>query len=126
MKTLEEIGKLRKGRYIILDEHPCKIINIQTSAPGKHGHAKIRMDAVSLRDGSKRSTVKPSDAKVEVPMVEKRQAQVLSLSGSSVQLMDSSSYETFESEIPEGMELEPGQKIFYWVVLGNKMLRRED
>ena len=126
MKTLEEIGGLKKGRYIVLDGHPCKIVNIQTSAPGKHGHAKVRIDAISLLDGSKHSTVKPSDARVEVPIVEKRQAQVLAVTGNSVQLMDSQSYETFELELPEGMNLESGQVLFYWVVLGKKMLKRED
>ncbi|MBR9680127.1 MAG: translation initiation factor IF-5A [Candidatus Altiarchaeota archaeon] len=126
MKSLEEIGKLKKGRYIILDDHPCKILSTQTSAPGKHGHAKVRMDAVSLKDGSKHSTVKPADSRVEVPMVEKRQAQILVVSSTSVQMMDTQSYETFELDLPKDMQLESGQKIFYWIVLGNKMLRRGD
>ncbi len=124
--TFDEVVKLRKGRYIILDGHPCKITNIQTSAPGKHGHAKSRIEGTSLFDKSKHSVVKPSSAKVEVPIIQRRQAQVLNVAGRTVQLMDSQNYETFEEEIPEGMEFQPGQEIFYWVVMGRKLLKRED
>jgi translation initiation factor 5A len=124
--TFEEVGKLKKGRYIVLDDHPCKIVDIQTSAPGKHGHAKSRITAISLFDGGKHSTVKPTDARVEVPIVDKRQAQVLSVSGKSVQLMDMESYETFDADRPAGMEAESGETIFYWVIMGKKLLERAD
>ncbi|MBR9681714.1 MAG: translation initiation factor IF-5A [Candidatus Altiarchaeota archaeon] len=124
--TFEEVVKLRKGRYIVLDGHPCKISNIQTSAPGKHGHAKSRIEGTSLFDKSKHSTVKPSGTRVEVPMIQRRQAQILNVTGSRVQLMDGQNYETFEEDIPAGMEFTPGQEIFYWIVMGKKLLKRED
>ncbi len=123
---MDEIHNMKKGRYIILDGQPCKIINITKSAPGKHGHAKSRIDAVSLFDGSRKGIVKPGDARIEVPIVEKRQAQVLSVSGNTVQLMDLQSYETFESEIPEGKTFTPGDKIFSWIVMGRRLLERAD
>lgn len=124
--TFEEVGKLRKGRYMVLDGHPCRIVDIQTSAPGKHGHAKARITATSIFDGSKHGTVKPSDARIEVPIVDKRQAQVLSVSSKTVQLMDMQSYETFDAEIPEGMEINAGSTIFYWIIMGKKLLERAD
>ncbi len=124
--TLEEVVKLRKGRYMMIDGHPCKIQDIQVSKTGKHGHAKARITGVSLFDGSKHVAMKPSDERVEVPIVEKKQAQVLSVAGRTVQLMDVQSYETFELEIPEGMELNAGDTIFYWIILGRKLLERGD
>lgn len=122
----EEVVKLREGRYVVIDGHPCKIKKIQTSAPGKHGHAKARVDAVSLFDGSKHGFVKPSDARVEVPIVDKRQAQVLSVSGGTAQLMDSQTYQTFEVEIPKGMSFDTGSEIYYWKVMGKTLMQRED
>ncbi len=124
--TFEEVVKLKAGRYIMLDGHPCKITKIQMSAPGKHGHAKARIDAISIFDGSKHSIIKPTDAKVEVPIIDKRQAQVLAVSGSTAQLMDMQSYETFEVDVPEGMSFNSGDTIFYWVILGRKLLKRAD
>jgi len=124
--TLEEVGKLKVGRYIMIDGHPCKITKIQTSAPGKHGSAKARIEGISLFDGSKHSIIKPTHDKVEVPIINKRQAQVLTVARGSAQLMDMQTYETFEIDVPEGMELTPGETIFYWVVLGKKLLKRAD
>jgi len=124
--TFEEVGKLRKGRYMVIDGHPCRVVDIQTSAPGKHGHAKARITAISIFDGSKRSDMKPSDARIEVPIVDKRQAQVLSVTGKTTQLMDLQSYETFDAEVPEGLEINAGSTIFYWIIMGKKLLERAD
>ena len=46
MKEQTEIGKLKEGRYIVIDDEPCRILGIATSKPGKHGAAKSRIDAV--------------------------------------------------------------------------------
>ncbi|HEY6237795.1 MAG TPA: translation initiation factor IF-5A, partial [Thermoplasmata archaeon] len=82
--TQQEVRELKEGRYILIDEEPCRILSIQTSKPGKHGEAKSRIDAVGLFDGSKRSVVYPVKHKVQVPMIGKRQAQVLSMSDAEV------------------------------------------
>jgi len=124
--TFEEVGKLKVGRYIMIDGHPCKITKIQTSAPGKHGSAKARIEGISLFDGSKHSIIKPTHDRVEVPIIDKRQAQVLAVTGKTAQLMDMQTYETFEVELPAGMEITPGETISYWVVLGRKLLKRAD
>ncbi|MEM2205562.1 MAG: translation initiation factor IF-5A, partial [Candidatus Hadarchaeales archaeon] len=79
MKEVVEVGKLREGRFIIIDGEPCKIVGYSTSAPGKHGHAKAKIDAISFFDGQKRTVIKPTSAKVEVPIVKRGNAQVLAV-----------------------------------------------
>ena len=125
-KRLESIGDVKEGRYIIIDNEPCKVTNTKHSAPGKHGHGKIRMEAVGIFDDKKRIIVKPSDAKVEVPIIDKRGAQVISISGDTAQAMDLESYETFELEIPEEFKekLREGIQFMYWIVLGKKIMKQ--
>ncbi|MCK4440299.1 translation initiation factor IF-5A, partial [Candidatus Bathyarchaeota archaeon] len=82
------VGSLREGRYIIVDGEPCRIVGITKSKPGKHGSAKARIVAIGIFDGAKRSFVKPVDANVEVPMINKRSGQVFSVTSSGVQIMD--------------------------------------
>ena len=124
--TTLEVRELKEGRYMMIDEEPCRILSIQTSKPGKHGEAKARIDAVGLFDESKRSVVFPVKHKVQVPMIGKRQAQVLSLSGSEVQLMDLESYETFSLAIDEETkaQLSPGGEVQYLDAMGKRRISR--
>src|SRR5512136_3450107 len=96
-----EVRELKENRYIVIDDEPCKILSISTSKPGKHGEAKARIEAMGIFDGSKRSVVYPVKHKVQVPIIDKRQAQVITLMGTEVQLMDLETYETFNVPIPE-------------------------
>ena len=126
MKELAEVRTLRVNRYVIVDDEPCKIMSISTSKPGKHGESKARIEAIGIFDGQKRSIVHPVKHKVHVPMIDKRNAQVLALMGDNVQLMDLETYETFEIPIPDEYkgQLEPGKEINYLQALGKKKITR--
>ncbi len=126
MKELAEVRTLKVNRYVIIDDEPCKIMSISTSKPGKHGEAKARIEAIGIFDGQKRSIVHPVKHKVNVPMIDKRSAQVLALMGDNVQLMDLETYETFEMQIPDEFKdaLEPGKEIQYLQALGKKKITR--
>ncbi|MEK6987692.1 MAG: translation initiation factor IF-5A [Candidatus Thermoplasmatota archaeon] len=119
-----EMRELKVGRYVVIDEEPCKIISIQMSKPGKHGEAKARLEAVGIFDGQKRSVVHPVTHKVRVPMIDKRKAQVLSIHENKAQLMDLENYQTFELEVPEELRgsLQAGQESMYLETLGRRKL----
>ena len=124
--TQQEVREVKEGRYMIIDEEPCRILSIQTSKPGKHGEAKARIDAVGLFDGSKRSVVFPVKHKVQVPMIGKRQAQVISLSEAEVQLMDLETYETFSLPIEAELkgQLTAGTEVQYLDAMGKRRITR--
>ena len=126
MKQLAEVRTLRVNRYMIIDEEPCKIMSITTSKPGKHGESKARIEALGVFDRQKRSVVHPVKHKIHVPLIDKRNAQILALMGDNVQLMDLETYETFEMSIPAEFkgQLEPGKEISYLEALGRKKITR--
>jgi translation initiation factor 5A len=126
MKQLAEVRTLKVNRYMIIDDEPCKILSISTSKPGKHGEAKARIEAVGIFDEQKRSVVRPVKHKVHVPIIDKRNAQILALMGDQVQLMDLETYETFEMPITDEYKgkLEPGKEVLYLVALGRKKITR--
>jgi translation initiation factor 5A len=126
MKQLAEVRTLRVNRYMIIDDEPCKIMSISTSKPGKHGEAKARIEAIGVFDNQKRSIVHPVKHKVGVPIIDKRNAQVVAIMGDNVQLMDLETYETFEMRIPEEYKgkLEPGNEISYLEALGRRKITR--
>ncbi len=124
MKTQTEAKGLKPGNYVVIDDEPCKVIKVSTSKPGKHGSAKARIEAVGVIDNKRREIVKPGSAMVDVPIIEKLKAQVLSVTGNSVQLMDMQDYETFECALPKELkgQFSEGQEIMYWKVMGKKVL----
>ncbi|RLI84630.1 MAG: translation initiation factor IF-5A [Archaeoglobales archaeon] len=124
MKVQTEIRQLKEGSYIVIDDEPCEIVGISISKPGKHGAAKARIDAIGIFDGQKRSIVQPVTAKVYVPIVERKRAQVISVVGDTAQLMDLETYETFELHVPDELKdkVEPGKEIVYLESLGKRKI----
>ncbi len=120
------VGSLKKGDTIVLDGAPCKITDTATSRPGKHGHAKVNLTAVGILDGKKRQTVMPGHDKVDAPIIEKKSAQVLSISGKIANVMDMETYETFDIEIPEELqaEVKDGVEILYWTIMGARVMKQ--
>lgn len=117
-----EAGSLKVGSYVVIDEEPCKIVEVERSKPGKHGSAKVRIVAIGVFDNVKRSIVAPVDTKVEIPVIEKAQAQVVATLPDAVQLMLMDTYETVEVPYPEEEELkkklEPGAEVEVWRIMG--------
>ena len=123
-----DVGTVKIGQYIVIDGEPCRIVEYEKSKPGKHGAAKARIVAISVTTGTKKNVISPVDARIDVPMIEKKTAQVLAFVGSNVQLMDMQSYETFETPMPEEEEIKTklaaGVEVEYWQMLGqNKIMR---
>jgi translation initiation factor 5A len=123
-KRQTEVRTLKKGGYVIVNDEPCVILGMTVSKPGKHGAAKARMDSMGIFDGQKRSIVQPVTAKIYVPIVERKTAQVISVSKDTAQLMDVESYETFELPIAEEYadKVEQGKEITYLESLGKRKI----
>jgi translation initiation factor 5A len=120
MKEQVEMKDLKEGRYVIIDDEACVIKSIAKSKPGKHGAAKARVDAVGVFDNQKRSIVGSVATKIYVPIVERKSAQVLSIEGDNVQLMDMADFTTFEIPLPEEYKdkVKEGEEISYLSALG--------
>jgi translation initiation factor 5A len=115
-----ELGSLKVGSYIIVDNEPCRIVSYDHSKPGKHGSAKARISAIGVFDGSKHSMVSPVSANVDVPIIDKRSGQIISISGPSLQIMDLETFEVFETEAADAEvreKIRQGGEVEYWKVL---------
>lgn len=123
-----ELGSIKVGSYVMIENEPCRIVDYAKSKPGKHGSAKARVVAVGVFDSVKRSFVKPVDSNVEVPLIEKRTGQVISLMPSAVQLMDLETFDVFEATYPEDETLKSrlanGVEVEYWRILGRTKIMR--
>ncbi len=90
-----EVRDLDEGNYVMIEDTPCRITAYSTAKPGKHGSAKARIEASGVFDGKKRSLSQPVDAKVWVPIIERKQGQVIDVRDGEVQVMDLETYDNF-------------------------------
>ncbi|MDN5846833.1 MAG: translation initiation factor IF-5A [Candidatus Nitrosocosmicus sp.] len=115
-----DLGSLKVGSYIVIDGEPCRIVSYDHSKPGKHGSAKARVAAMGVFDGSRHSLVAPVSANVEVPLIDKRSGQLISVAGQVLQIMDLETFEVFETSAVEDEirdKLNQGGEVEYWKVL---------
>jgi translation initiation factor 5A len=115
-----DLGSLKVGSYIIIDGEPCRIVSYDHSKPGKHGSAKARVAAIGVFDGSRHSLVSPVSANVDVPLINKKNGQIISISGQTLQIMDLESFEVFETSAVEDEirdKITQGGEVEYWKVL---------
>jgi len=117
---------LKLGKYVMIDEIPCRVVGIDVSAPGKHGAAKMRVTAIGVFDGNKKILLKPSDADIQVPIIERKRGQIVTLNGDVAQVMDLTTFETFEMIIPEDLKAtaESGKEVEYMETMGRKMIMK--
>ena len=110
----KEVRDLDEGNYLVMDDAPCQITAYSTAKPGKHGSAKARIEGKGVFDGKKRSLSQPVDAKIWVPIIERKSGQVINMESDDVaQIMDLETYETFTMEVPDGVSLSAEDEIEY-------------
>lgn len=135
--------RLKAGDLILLEgqgDEIFRVKKISTSAPGKHGHAKVRIAYANLLTGSGGEITYSGHKEIEKPVIEKKKAQVLSVKPSQkfddpkirdkpaeVQLMDLETYETYELKVPEKInesELQAGVELEIRYFKSNRWIER--
>ena len=116
----------RVGTNILINGDPFTIKKIDISKTGKHGHSKARIEASGILKPGKKVFVIPGHDKIEVPHVDKRKGQVLSVNN-SVSLMDLETFETMDVDCPEDIksELAETNNVEYWNIEGRKIIKRK-
>ena len=133
MSKPSDLGSLKIGSYILLpvsdqpSGEPCRIVEYDTSKPGKHGSAKARIVGVGVFDNQKRPHVGPVSMQIHVPLIDKRTGQIISMTGDITQVMDSETFETVDVTLIDNEvngKLENGQNVEYWKVMDRTKIMR--
>lgn len=124
---LIDASQIKLGNTIMIEGEPCTVRSLDISKTGKHGHAKVRMEAIGVLDNKKRVIVVPGTERFEIPLISKLKGQVLSVQGNRASIMDLESFETLDvvldSEI--GEEIKENDNVEYWDVEGKKIIKRK-
>ena len=121
----------------MVDEEPCIIKSTERSKSGKHGHAKVRVVCVGMFDNNKRSLTIPSGHMVEVPEINKGNAQINFIEDTTINIMNLETYESFDVDWPQDDDLKNKLKelqadpskisatqVEYWQLAGKTLINR--
>ena len=125
-KIFGSAKELQEGKYLLIDDIPCRIASIDKSKTGKHGSAKLRIVAIGIFDGQKKNLLTTADSDVEIPIIERKNAQVMSVSGTTAQVMEQTNYEVFEMQIPQELQgqIEAGKEVEIMEAMGRRVIVR--
>ncbi|KAL8911966.1 MAG: hypothetical protein Q9171_002942 [Xanthocarpia ochracea] len=113
LTTPTQASQLAKGDYILIQNHPCKIIAKNTSKPGKHGHAKISFEATDIFTTKKYTELCPAHHIVQVPTVVRKEYLVVDLTDEGfLSLFDQHNPEATKDDVrAPTMDSELGEKL---------------
>lgn len=116
----------KPGTTVMIDDEAYTVRSNDISKSGKHGASKCRIEAINVLTGNKKVLACPGSDRFEVPMIEKKRAQVLSISNEKASIMDLENYETIElpylAELKD--KLAPEKQVEYWDIEGKKVIMR--
>lgn len=123
---LIDATQARSGTSILIDGDAYVVKSNDISKSGKHGASKCRIEAVGIFNGKKKVLAVPGHERFEVPNIDKRKGQVLSIGEANVSVMDLESFETIDLPYPEELRdrLEVEGTVEYWDVEGKKSVVR--
>lgn len=121
-----EATAAKPGATIIIDGEAYNVRSNDVSKTGKHGHAKCRIEAIGLFSKKKKVLAVPGHERFEVPLVEKKKAQVLSVSEDKASVMDLESFETLDMSFDEELkdQLAAEKQVEYWDIEGAKKIMK--
>jgi translation initiation factor 5A len=121
-----EATQAKPGAMILIDNEPYVVGSNDISKTGKHGASKCRIEAKGVFTGKKKIVAVSGGERFEVPLLDKRKAQVLSVGETTASVMDLESYETLDLPFLEGLkdQILPEQTIEYWDIEGKKVIMR--
>ena len=99
-------GNLKKGDFVCIKDHPCKIVDISTSKTGKHGHAKCIIVALDIFTNKKLEDQCPSSHSMPCPVVARKEYQLLDVGADgNLSMMDENNDTREDLNLPDDDEV---------------------
>lgn len=110
----------KPGSTILVEGQACVVKSNDVSKTGKHGASKCRIECIGVLDSKKRIVAVPGSERFEVPLIEKKKAQVLSIAADGIManVMDLESFETMDLPIMDEAKgtFNPEDQVEYMII----------
>lgn len=75
--TPQQCSLLKLNGFVVIKNRPCKLVELDISKVGKHGHSKVHLVGIDIFTSKKYEMIHPASYIVQVPIVLKKEYQVI-------------------------------------------------
>ena len=96
-------GDLKKGDFVVIRGHACKVHDTSVVKGGKHGHTKAHLEGADIFTGQKLEIVAPSSFGMPCPVVTKTEFQLIDIDlddGHRLTLLDDDCEQREDLDLP--------------------------
>ena len=124
---ISDAHSIKPGIIFLIEGEPYKALSNDISKTGKHGASKCRIAAIGVFSDKKKILAVPGGEKFDVPNVDKRKVQVLSVSENTASVMELETYETIDVPLYEELkgQLNAEDQAEIWEIEGKKVIMRK-
>ena len=108
-----QVGSLKKGGYVLIKEHPCRIVDMSVAKVGKHGSAKAKITGIDIFSGNKYEEIHPTSHNIDVPNVHREDWTLVDIARDKFTTLMNDNGETKEDiKLPDDEEGVKIQELF--------------
>lgn len=75
-----QVGSLKKNGYVVIKDHPCRIVEMNVAKVGKHGSAKAKITGIDVFTGNKYEEIHPTSHNMDVPVIKREDWTLVDIS----------------------------------------------
>ena len=100
-----ESNRLKNGSLVMIKGNPCKVTEVSTAKPGKHGSAKVILKGRDILTAKVYECTFHSGDMVDAPIVKRTEYTLLNIEEEQLQLLDPSGEMKEDVNLPEDEHL---------------------
>ena len=96
-----DTNRLKNGSLIMIKGFPCKVTEVTTAKPGKHGSAKVIMKGKDILSNKIYECTYHAGDMVDAPIVKRVEYQLLNIDDETLELLDDKGEVKSDVNLPE-------------------------
>merc|ERR1711907_418463 len=100
-----ESQRLKNGSLVMMKGCPCKVTEVSTAKPGKHGSAKVILKGKDILTGKQYECTYHSGDMVDAPICKRDEFTLLNIDDTSLELLDKNGEVKSDVNVPEDEHL---------------------
>merc|ERR1712032_63441 len=100
-----ESQRLKNGSLVMMKGNPCKVTEVSTAKPGKHGSAKVITKGKDILTGKQYECTFHSGDMIDAPITKRDEYTLLNIDDSTLELLDKNGEMKSDVNLPEDEHL---------------------